>query len=47
MRDQSLISSCIYVEYMYVNWSFLHVCRFKVWTMKGHKKLLEFLADMG
>ncbi len=24
-----------------------HMHRFKVWTMKGHKKLMEFLADMG
>lgn len=22
-------------------------CRFRVWSMKGHKRLLEFLADMG
>lgn len=22
-------------------------CKFKVWSMKGHKNLLEFLADMG
>ncbi|XP_064392878.1 cell division control protein 45 homolog [Halichondria panicea] len=38
-RHWSLYESLCHSEYT--------ACRFKVWTMKGHKKLMEFLADMG
>ena len=38
-RHWSLFESLCHSEYM--------ACRFRVWTMKGKKRLHEFLADMG